>query len=48
MNKRVLMIEDHEDNRRILRDLLTSNGYDVIEADNGVDGVNAAGTFARI
>jgi two-component system, cell cycle response regulator DivK len=45
MSKRVLMIEDHEDNRRILRDLLTSNGYDVIEADNGVDGVNAAETF---
>jgi two-component system cell cycle response regulator DivK len=39
------MIEDHEDNRRILRDLLTSNGYDVIEADNGVDGVNAAENF---
>ena len=45
MSKRVLMIEDHEDNRRILRDLLTSNGYDVIEADNGVDGVNAAENF---
>jgi two-component system, cell cycle response regulator DivK len=45
MSKRVLMIEDHEDNRRILGDLLTSNGYDVIEADNGVDGVNAAENF---
>jgi two-component system, cell cycle response regulator DivK len=45
MGKRVLMVEDHEDNRRILRDLLTSKGYDVIEAENGIDGVNAAETF---
>jgi two-component system, cell cycle response regulator DivK len=45
MSKRVLMIEDQEDNRRILRDLLTSKGYDVIEAENGIDGVTAAKTF---
>jgi len=35
MNKRVLVVEDHEDNRRILRDLLGSAGYDMIEAENG-------------
>jgi two-component system, cell cycle response regulator DivK len=45
MGKRVLMVEDHEDNRRILRDLLTCKGYDVIEAENGIDGVSAAETF---
>ncbi len=45
MSKRVLMVEDQEDNRRILRDLLTSKGYDVIEAENGIDGVTAATTF---
>jgi two-component system cell cycle response regulator DivK len=45
MSKRVLMIEDHENNRRILRDLLTSKGYDVIEAVDGLDGVSAAKTF---
>ena len=45
MSKRVLMIEDHENNRRILRDLLTSKGYDVIEAVDGLDGVSAARTF---
>jgi two-component system cell cycle response regulator DivK len=44
MGKRILMIEDHEDNRRILRDLLTSKGYEVIEAENGIDGVCAAET----
>jgi two-component system cell cycle response regulator DivK len=45
MSKRILIIEDHEDNRRILRDLLTNKGYDVIEADNGIDGVNSAQAF---
>lgn len=42
MTKRILIVEDHEDNRRILRDLLTSVGYELIEAVNGVDGVTAA------
>ena len=37
--KRVLVIEDHEDNRRIVRDLLTSAGYDIVEAASGEDGV---------
>jgi two-component system cell cycle response regulator DivK len=36
---RILVIEDHEDNRRIVRDLLTSRGYDIVEAATGVDGV---------
>ena len=42
MSKVILMIEDQEDNRRIMQDLLTSKGYEVIEAVNGLDGVNAA------
>jgi two-component system, cell cycle response regulator DivK len=42
MNKTVLVIEDHEDNRRIMHDLLTSKGYEVIEAVNGLEGVDAA------
>jgi two-component system, cell cycle response regulator DivK len=33
--KRILVVEDQEDNRRILRDMLTNAGYEVIEADNG-------------
>jgi len=44
MKKVVLVIEDQEDNRRIMHDLLTSKGYEVIEAVNGLDGVNAAET----
>jgi two-component system cell cycle response regulator DivK len=42
MSKRILIVEDQEDNRQILRDLLTSAGFDMIEAENGVDGVAAA------
>jgi two-component system cell cycle response regulator DivK len=42
MNKRILVVEDHEDNRRILRDLLTSAGCEVIEAVTGEDGVALA------
>ena len=42
MSKRILVVEDHEDNRQILRDLLGSAGYEMIEADNGEDGVAAA------
>jgi len=45
MNKRILVVEDHEDNRRIMRDLLTSSGFEVIEAVTGVEGVSAAETY---
>jgi len=44
MNKTILVIEDHEDNRRIMRDLLTSSDYEVIEAVTGEEGVTAAET----
>jgi two-component system cell cycle response regulator DivK len=42
MNQRILVIEDQEDNRAILRDLLTSTGYEVLEAVNGEEGVRMA------
>ena len=42
MSRRILVIEDQEDNRRILRDLLTSAGYEVIEAFTGEEGVTMA------
>ena len=43
MSKRILVVEDQEDNRRILRDLLTSKGYEIIEAADGEEGVAMAG-----
>jgi two-component system cell cycle response regulator DivK len=42
MSQRILVVEDHEDNRRIVRDLLTSVGYELIEAVTGEEGVTAA------
>jgi two-component system cell cycle response regulator DivK len=42
MTKRILVVEDQADNRQILRDLLTSEGYRVIEAQDGEEGVRAA------
>ena len=42
MSRLILVVEDHEDNRRILRDLLTSAGYQLIEAETGPDGVEMA------
>ena len=43
-DKRILAIEDHEENRRLLRDLLTSVGYEMIEAVTGEEGLTAAET----
>ncbi len=42
MSKRILVIEDTEDNRQILRDLLNAAGYEVIEATDGATGVSMA------
>ena len=42
MSERILIVEDHEDNRRILRDLLTNAGYELIEAVTGTEGVALA------
>jgi len=35
MSKLILAVEDQEDNMQILRDLLTSAGYEIVEAENG-------------
>jgi two-component system cell cycle response regulator DivK len=42
VSRRILAVDDQEDNRRILRDLLTSVGYEVIEATTGEDAVALA------
>src|SRR5258705_5430412 len=42
MSKRILIIEDQEDNRAIMRDLLSSAGYELIEAVDGGEGVELA------
>jgi two-component system cell cycle response regulator DivK len=35
MGKCILVVEDQEDNRQILRDLLGNAGFDLVEAENG-------------
>ena len=42
MSKRVLVVEDHEENRRILRYLLKSGGFEMLEAVTGDEGVAMA------
>jgi len=39
MNRKILIVEDQEDNRKILRDLLSSAGFEIIEAVTGEEGV---------
>src|ERR1700741_3721397 len=42
MSTRILVIEDTADNRQIIRDLLTSFDYELIEAGDGAEGVAMA------
>jgi two-component system cell cycle response regulator DivK len=44
VTQRILVVEDQADNMQILRDLLTSAGYEMIEAQDGLAGVEAAKT----
>jgi two-component system cell cycle response regulator DivK len=41
-NELILIVEDHEKNRRLVRDVLTFKGYQVIEAESGEEGVRLA------
>jgi two-component system cell cycle response regulator DivK len=42
MSKRILVVEDQEDNRQILRDLLGSAGFEMLEAEDGEAALVAA------
>lgn len=42
MSKKILVVEDTEDNRQILRDLLGMAGYQMVEAHDGAQGVAMA------
>src|SRR6516165_7836100 len=48
MSKRILVVEDQEDNRRILRDILGSAGYELIEAESGEEAITAPYTSIHI
>ena len=40
------VVEDQEDNRRILRDLFANAGYELIEAESGEEALTALTTAA--
>jgi two-component system cell cycle response regulator DivK len=39
---KILVVDDNEDNRQILIDLLSSAGYEIVSATNGLDAVALA------
>ncbi len=41
MTKSILVVEDQEDNRQILRDLLGASDYEMVEAENGQEAIDA-------
>jgi two-component system cell cycle response regulator DivK len=41
MSKRILVVEDQEDNRQIIRDLLSATDYEIVEAESGEDALAA-------
>jgi two-component system cell cycle response regulator DivK len=44
MSKCILVVEDQEDNRRILRDMLGNAGYELVEAESGEEALTAVET----
>jgi two-component system cell cycle response regulator DivK len=41
MSKRILVVEDQEDNRQIIRDMLSATDYELSEAENGEEALAA-------
>jgi CheY-like chemotaxis protein len=44
MSKRILVVEDQADNRKIIRDMLSSTDYEISEAENGEQALMASPT----
>lgn len=45
MRKRILVVEDTEDNLQILRDLLSNAGFEVVEAHDGQEAISATEAY---
>jgi two-component system, cell cycle response regulator DivK len=41
MSRLILVVEDQQDNRQIIRDLLSAQDYELAEAENGVEALAA-------
>ena len=46
-NELILVVEDNDKNRKLVRDVLTFKGYTTIEAETGEEGVQLAESDAR-
>ena len=42
MGKKILVVEDNPNNRKLIKDVLNYYGYEVVEAKNGEEGINLA------
>ena len=42
---KILIVEDNEKNRRMMRDIQTYHGYEIIEAENGEEAIKMAKEF---
>ena len=42
MGKKILIVDDHEKNRKLTKVILQNNGYETIEAEDGRKGVKTA------
>jgi two-component system cell cycle response regulator DivK len=47
MSKRILVVEDQEDNRQIIRDMLSATDYQITEAENGQEALAAVPLVRR-
>ena len=45
MSKRILVVEDQEDNRQIVRDLLMTCDYEITEAENGEEALASVAKY---
>ncbi|MDD5691742.1 MAG: response regulator [Candidatus Omnitrophica bacterium] len=43
MAKKILIVDDNENNRLLLSDILQYRGYEILEADGGAKGISMAG-----
>ncbi len=42
MNKKILLVEDNDNNRKLIKEVLDYYGYEIIEAANGEEGIKMA------
>jgi CheY-like chemotaxis protein len=45
MSKRILVVEDQEDNRQIIRDMLAGMDYEITEAEDGQEAFKATSAY---